>query len=148
VETKKSYAEKLKDPRWQKMRLQILERDNWMCQHCFATEKTLHVHHLAYAKGREPWDYPKGHLLTLCSDCHEAMPSEQSAYEAKLLENFRLKAKGPFDKHTVTAVFDRYEEVAYLFYLLWNNMSAQDDVIKALEEIRDRIEEGAEAQHA
>lgn len=28
------YKEKLKDPRWQKKRLQIFERDDWCCQKC------------------------------------------------------------------------------------------------------------------
>lgn len=70
---KKTYAEKLKDPRWQKLRLQILERDKWTCKHCGATDKTLHVHHVHYIKGAEPWEYDEDkHLLeTLCCDCHE-----------------------------------------------------------------------------
>jgi hypothetical protein len=28
---KQKYSDKLKDPRWQKKRLQIMERDNWCC---------------------------------------------------------------------------------------------------------------------
>lgn len=66
-----SYTEKLKDPRWQKKRLQILERDKWACQACFDETKTLHVHHLYYEDGAEPWDYPDYALVTLCADCHE-----------------------------------------------------------------------------
>jgi len=64
------YAEKLKDPRWQKKRLEILERDKWMCRGCCETQKTLHVHHIFYVHGLEPWDVPSGLLITLCSDCH------------------------------------------------------------------------------
>ena len=45
------YAEKLKDPRWQKKRLEILERDAWVCQKCFDTKSTLHVHHRIYNGG-------------------------------------------------------------------------------------------------
>lgn len=52
------YAEKLKDPRWQKKRLEILERDKWMCRGCCETQKTLHVHHIFYVHGLEPWDVP------------------------------------------------------------------------------------------
>ena len=37
--------EKYKDPRWQKKRLKILERDKWACQLCDGKEKTLHIHH-------------------------------------------------------------------------------------------------------
>lgn len=42
------YIEKLRDPRWQKKRLQILERDGFACQSCYDTETTLHVHHCTY----------------------------------------------------------------------------------------------------
>ncbi len=65
-----TYAEKLRDPRWQKKRLQILERDGWRCFSCKSTTKTLNVHHLIYAK-RDPWDYPDHCYQTLCDGCHE-----------------------------------------------------------------------------
>jgi hypothetical protein len=66
-----TYREKLKDPRWQKRRLEILERDMWSCQSCFATESTLHVHHRYYMDVEHPWDYPESALVTLCEECHE-----------------------------------------------------------------------------
>ncbi len=31
----------------------------------------LHVHHLYYIKGKEPWDYKDSALITLCADCHQ-----------------------------------------------------------------------------
>lgn len=64
-----TYAEKLKDPRWQKLRLQIMERDGFRCLHCGAKDKTLHVHHAVYEK-RDPWDCETRNLGTLCEDCH------------------------------------------------------------------------------
>lgn len=64
------YAEKLKDPRWQKKRLEIFERDGWTCKYCGSKEKTLCVHHLFYFKGKNPWEIENGFLLTLCQDCH------------------------------------------------------------------------------
>lgn len=66
-----TYSEKLRDPRWQKKRLKILERDNWECQYCCEKTKTFHVHHLYYEHGREPWEYPDESLKTLCFECHE-----------------------------------------------------------------------------
>jgi len=66
----KSYSEKLKDPRWQKKRLEILDRDKWTCKICGETEITLHVHHIFYLPKIEPWDVPSGFLLTVCEDCH------------------------------------------------------------------------------
>lgn len=65
-----SYSEKLRDPRWQKMRLKIMERDKFKCQHCYSAEKTLNVHHAFYTKGAAPWEYEDSALLTLCEDCH------------------------------------------------------------------------------
>lgn len=66
----KSYYEKLKDPRWQKKRLEILERDKFMCLICESKEIQLHVHHGYYDK-RDPWDYDNNTLWTLCKYCHE-----------------------------------------------------------------------------
>lgn len=66
-----TYSEKLKDPRWQKKRLEILERDKFTCKKCDDTETTLHVHHLKYQKGKNPWEYNKKDLITLCEHCHQ-----------------------------------------------------------------------------
>lgn len=64
------YSEKLKDPRWQQKRLRIMERDNFTCRLCGATDKPLHVHHCGYDKGVNPWDYEDERLLTLCERSH------------------------------------------------------------------------------
>ena len=66
-----SYSEKLKDPRWQRLRLEILNRDKFTCQICSATDKTLHVHHPHYSpEYQNPWEYDDYLLLTLCETCH------------------------------------------------------------------------------
>ena len=65
-----TYSEKLRDPRWQKKRLEILERDNWRCVFCADATSELQVHHLLYKK-RDPWDYPDHLYQTLCRPCHE-----------------------------------------------------------------------------
>lgn len=67
-----TYFEKLKDPRWQKRRLEILNRANFMCQACGDNSRELHVHHTVYRKGSDPWDYRDYELLALCKDCHES----------------------------------------------------------------------------
>lgn len=64
-----TYSEKLRDPRWQKKRLEILRRDNFTCVSCSATDKTLHVHHTVYGQNQDPWEYGQS-LITLCEDCH------------------------------------------------------------------------------
>lgn len=63
-----TYSKKLTDPRWQKKRLKILERDEWKCIKCGDKKTELHVHHLAYYKN--PWDIPNKLLKTLCAHCH------------------------------------------------------------------------------
>lgn len=64
-----SYIEKLRDPRWQRKRLEIMQRDNFTCR-CGVKDRTLHVHHCFYEWGKEPWDYPDSSLVTLCEGCH------------------------------------------------------------------------------
>ena len=71
VEFKKTYREKLKDPRWQKKRLEILSLHEFECQDCGSKENTLHVHHPYYEKGKEPWDYDENVLMCVCDDCHK-----------------------------------------------------------------------------
>lgn len=66
-----TYWKKLKDPRWQKMRLQVLERDNWQCQYCGETSETLHVHHGHYKSKADPWEYDEKSLHTVCERCHD-----------------------------------------------------------------------------
>jgi hypothetical protein len=63
------YLQKLKDPRWQKKRLEIFERDEFTCQWCYDSQSTLHVHHIKYTTGN-PWEEENENLITLCEDCH------------------------------------------------------------------------------
>ena len=65
----KTYSEKLKDPRWQKKRLEIFQRDNWTCKFCGDTESMLMVHHFKYEG--EPWEVDNEHLATCCAKCHK-----------------------------------------------------------------------------
>lgn len=67
---KTAYFEKLRDPRWQRKRLEVMQRDEFTCQSCFDSGSTLNVHHRVYIKGNEPWDYPVENLVTLCESCH------------------------------------------------------------------------------
>lgn len=66
-----SYTEKFNDPRWQKKRLKIFERDCFSCSLCGESGSTLSVHHGFYEFGMDPWDYPDGSLHTVCQACHE-----------------------------------------------------------------------------
>jgi hypothetical protein len=66
-----SYADLLKDPRWQKKRLEILEASAWKCERCDDKTTELHVHHKRYIKGKMPWEYESGDLCVLCGPHHE-----------------------------------------------------------------------------
>ncbi len=66
-----TYIEKLRDPRWQRKRLLIFERDNWTCRSCNRSDISLQIHHLKYLPGNEPWEYEDYLLVTYCEVCHE-----------------------------------------------------------------------------
>jgi hypothetical protein len=72
---KKTYSELLRDPRWQRKRLEILQRSDFSCEECEATDQTLNVHHKLYRKGAQPWEYEAHELQALCEECHEAYHS-------------------------------------------------------------------------
>ena len=76
--SEKSYLEKLKDPRWQKKRLEILNRDDWECQLCKDKLSQLVVHHIFYLGYIDPWEYDDVLLATLCEKCHS---DEHSTYQ-------------------------------------------------------------------
>lgn len=84
----KTYSEKLRDPRWQKKRLEVLERAGWKCQRCGTNESELHVHHKMYVKDREPWEYEDENFVVVCDKCHE-------------IEHERM--------HTARAILARYD---------------------------------------
>lgn len=65
-----TYSEKLRDPRWQKKRLSIMQREGFKCQACGRSNETLNVHHLWYSK--EPWAVSDELLECLCETCHAA----------------------------------------------------------------------------
>jgi hypothetical protein len=70
-----NYSEKLKDPRWQKKRLEVLQRDNFTCQLCLDATTTLHVHHFCYDVSGDPWAVDNSALRTYCNSCHKLVES-------------------------------------------------------------------------
>lgn len=70
---KMPYFEQLRSPNWQRRRLEIMSRDEFMCRACYDQESTLNVHHKHYIKGRMAWEYGDDELVTLCEACHEDM---------------------------------------------------------------------------
>lgn len=83
----KTYSEKLKDPRWQKKRLKILERDQFSCRFCGDEDSTLHIHHISY--NNNPWDVPDLLLITLCKGCHKKEEEDLSVHYKTLVKELR-----------------------------------------------------------
>ena len=86
----KTYLEKLKDPRWQRRRLEVFERDNFSCVVCRCKSKELQVHHVDYIPGIEPWEYPLDMLVTLDIDCHKEQQGRH-ILETNLAKTLRMK---------------------------------------------------------
>jgi hypothetical protein len=71
LKERKSYSEKLRDPRWQQKRLEILNRDNWTCRFCGDGKTELHIHHVKYSG--EPWEGEDKDKITACKHCHRIL---------------------------------------------------------------------------
>ena len=99
------YAQQLKDPRWQRKRLEILNRDEWACVNCGSKDKTLHVNHKRYERGKSPWEYPDSLLETLCEDCHAT---------ATVLRRRVMDMLGRLDSETEAQVLGYIEGLAWM----------------------------------
>jgi len=106
---KSEYAQKLRDPRWQKKRLEIFERDHWTCQQCMLGDETLHAHHLWYERNADPWDYPNDALLTLCESCHESEGAERRASDQDAIKVLRRIAPFNAELRGLASMLDRLD---------------------------------------
>ena len=86
---RRNYSEKLQDPKWQKKRLEVMNRDGFKCRFCGNDQDTLNVHHLKYVGN--PWEVDNDYLITLCEKCHENESKNRGHAENFLLEQFRIK---------------------------------------------------------
>lgn len=102
---KKTYWEKLKDPRWQRLRLEAMQSQNFTCELCYDDTKTLNVHHKQYFKGREPWEYDVGQLSVLCEDCHEE--EHRTEDELRVLCSY-LPLDGPGSRSSIASLVAGY----------------------------------------
>lgn len=90
---KESYAEMLRNPLWQKKRLEIMQRDDFTCQHCGCKGRELQVHHRVYHKGAKPWEYDDSELITLCNQCHEVETEVKNQHYLEFLHICNLSRK-------------------------------------------------------
>jgi 5-methylcytosine-specific restriction endonuclease McrA len=70
---KRTYGQKLKDSRWQQLRLKSFDAAQWTCEECLTVKPKdgLQLHHVVYLPNVEPWDHPPEVLMVLCEGCHE-----------------------------------------------------------------------------
>lgn len=109
------YLEKLKSPHWQRMRCEVMQRDNFTCTRCGATEKQLHVHHLSYAYGKDPWDYSLDNFCTLCMDCHEVETNNRKLFTKPTLDD--LRADRQLASELVEQLLAEYEDYLHAEHL-------------------------------
>ena len=114
-----TYQEKLLDPKWQRKRLEVYNRDNFTCKSCGDTKTTLHVHHKKYTA--EIWDEPLENLETLCAHCHyikERFKKETPEFD--LLSIYKKYSK-KYDSYYLTAVAFSNERNGYLVFQFSKN---------------------------
>jgi len=119
-----TYSEKLKDPRWICRRAALIAKNGHRCQECGQGaedgERTLQIHHVAYIRGREPWDHPDEILICLCPTCHtdRQVHDEEARFEfARLiagLSSFQVyelskKLRTKLDGGWKPKLFDAFE---------------------------------------
>lgn len=100
-----TYAEKLKDTRWQKKRLEVFSKNDFRCEVCGSSDETLHAHHKEYFKGREPWEYEARQLVCICATCHKNKHDEEDGL--KLVSSF-LNVDGPNNRDEVASLIAGY----------------------------------------
>lgn len=83
---RRPYWELLRDPQWQRKRLEVMQRANFKCERCGDASSTLNVHHTYYTKGAMPWDYPDEALKCWCEPCHEYWHKGKYAIDLALAE--------------------------------------------------------------
>ena len=108
--TKSQYAKKLKDPRWDTKRREILTRDKCNCAACGAEDEPMHVHHREYSEGGDPWDVPNDWLITLCEGCHAREHSGELDWMDELFDR-ELLSKGNYARVEVLGMIEAMSQL-------------------------------------
>lgn len=132
-QAKKTYAQKLKDPRWDARRRQRISNAQGFCHSCRMGNKKLQIHHNFYDFSRDPWEYEDHELKCLCESCHERFHEQLTIFKRDILPlldirslevlNGALAVGVKFQKplvmaHALAAIVsdpDQAEKLAYSF---------------------------------
>lgn len=129
------YSDKLRDPRWQKLRLEVMSQAFFTCEKCFDDKSPLHVHHNYYVSGREPWEYRTDSLSCLCENCHKLekeSSTQTSEWEAAANLQLAMQRETNGEKPHVAeivksaALSSGWPESEFLFLLERLTMSTRD----------------------
>jgi hypothetical protein len=102
---------KYTDPRWQKLRLEVLEKWDFSCACCGNKKKELHVHHIQYKKNSKIWEYENFELIALCSQCHEKLH-----YELDEIQQLITTIITQPETENCLGVFETIKELKYVFF--------------------------------
>lgn len=124
----KTYTEKLKDPRWQRKRLEIMERDSFKCTQCSDKKSTLNIHHWKYTKN--PWDAPSSDLSTVCESCHKDIEFSKKLINSFIKDlDFRLLLKNINRMLQENEVLCKFDDDQILIYKKNDVLSEFDNLI-------------------
>ena len=76
---------------WEDRRKRVLERDDYECQECGATDTTLQVHHITPIS--EGGSHSLDNLKTICRSCHASEHPQKITLTTALAENQRIRMK-------------------------------------------------------
>lgn len=108
-----TYSQLLRHPRWQRRRLEILNRAGWKCEECGTEEDELHVHHKRYRRGAKPWEYDDDDLVSLCDRCHDKAHHREPRQQSRgnlVRQAVTLLVHYPASAHGVSA--QQIDEIA------------------------------------
>jgi hypothetical protein len=123
-----TYSDLLKHPKWQKKRLEIMQRDNFECQLCHDKETSLNVHHKKYINGKKPWEYKNDDLVTLCKHCHEVIELTKKSWTKGLFNFEKVKILSLFNEETKIS-FYRYDDHDILVAFYRNGIFSENVLI-------------------
>lgn len=122
------YSSMLRDPRWQKKRLEIMERDKFTCLSCGAKDKTLNVHHMYYRTGKKVWEYESDSLKTLCEDCHELLAGDKKEFEETICG---LEIQTIRDLFSIGVLFAQYGIEPLRLFRMFGDPEVEEQFVKA-----------------
>lgn len=129
----KTYYEKLKDPRWQKKRLEVFNRDNFACTKCKSKDNTLNVHHKKYAKNGDPWGVELEDLVSLCENCHKKYEDNKKEIIEALVESDYFYAFLGYEFRLEDIIRSIHERPQYGEIIQKMLSQINDDVVDAYE---------------